>query len=347
MTDDAVVTPSRTWWRRLKPVVLILVGLLALRIVVGLVGSIDWPKVAEAFGRLSWWMVLVLVADLLLRQTLNAVPLAVYVPALRLRRSLQNDLAANLVGTATPPPSDVVLRVAMFRSWRIDPVTGMTGVTLNSLTFYSVRFIAPVFGLLLVGFQGLDRRQWLLSGASALVALAVLGGLGLLLKGDHFAVWIGRSAGRIVRRVRAGTDPEAWAQALVRIRATSADTLRAGLLRSMLALVAMVLADGVLLLLTLRFLGVTAGDLSVLDVLSAFFFAYPLTLLPLFGFGALDAALLGSWVTIAGVAHEPNIVAALVIWRTVTILGPLLMGLVVLTWWRRGEKARTHAEASD
>ncbi len=237
----------------------------------------------------------------------------------------------------------------MFRSWRIDPVMGMTGVTLNTLTFYSVRFLAPVLGLLLVGFQGLERREWLLTGASGLVSVAVLGGLALVVRGDHLAAWIGRTAGRVVRPVRSGTDPEAWAQALVRVRATSADTLRQGLLRSLLALVGMVLADALLVLITLRFLGVGAGDLSAVDVLSAFLFAYPLTLLPLFGFGVLDAALLASWVTIAGVAQEPDIVAALVVWRSLTILGPLAMGLVIVTRWRRGvgAAARQHPDAGN
>lgn len=330
-------SPVKRWWRRLKPLVMVVVGLLAVRIVISLVGSVDWAAVGTAFGRLTWWMVLILIVDLLARQVLNAIPLAVYVPTLRLGRSLQSDLSANLVATGAPPPADVVLRVAMFRSWRIDPVVGMTGVTLNTLTFYSVRFLAPVLGLALVAFQGVERRQWLVAAASGLVALVVLGGLALLVRGDHLAAWVGRSAGRIVRRVRSSTDPEAWAQAMVRIRGTSAETLRRGLARSLGALVVMVLADAVLVLLTLRFLGVGASALSAVDILSAFLFAYPLTLLPLFGFGVLDAVLLGAWVTIAGTHHEANIMAALVIWRSVTILGPLAMGLGVLMRWRRTE----------
>ena len=53
---------------------------------------------------------------LLLRQVLNAVPLSQFVEGLGLRRSVQNDLAANLLGTVSPPPGDVVIRVAMFGS---------------------------------------------------------------------------------------------------------------------------------------------------------------------------------------------------------------------------------------
>jgi hypothetical protein len=53
---------------------------------------------------------------LLLRQVLNAVPLSQFVEGLGPRRSVQNDLAANLLGTVSPPPGDVLIRVAMFGS---------------------------------------------------------------------------------------------------------------------------------------------------------------------------------------------------------------------------------------
>jgi len=331
-------TSKPSWWKPwAKRLAVLVVGLVALRVVVQMVGSVDWPRVAQAFGRLAWWMVGILLLALLLRQVLNAVPLALYVPGLGLSRSLQNDLSAGLVGTGAPPPADMVLRVAMFRSWGVDPVVGMTGVTLNMLTFYSVRFLAPVLGIGLIAVQGAERRQWVVAGLSGALSAAILVGLLLLLRGEGLAAWLGRSAGRLVRRLRRDTDPEKWAQALARISTTSAETLRAGLLRAVVALLGMLLADGLLLVLALRFLGVGAEALSVIDILSGFLLAYPLTLMPLFGFGVLDAALLAAWVTIAGTAQEPAVVAGLVVWRAVTILGPLAMGLIALVLWRRSQ----------
>jgi hypothetical protein len=61
--------------------------------------------------------------------------LSQFVEGLGLRRSVQNDLAANLLGTVSPPPGDVVIRVAMFGSWGVSALEGMAGVTLNMLTF--------------------------------------------------------------------------------------------------------------------------------------------------------------------------------------------------------------------
>lgn len=333
---DQEVGASR--WQRMRPVarpvLLVALSLVVGWIIVNLVGAIDWGAVASSFGKIAPWMVVPLIVDLLARQLFNAVPLSRYVPGLSLRRSMQNDLAANLVGTVAPPPGDMVLRVAMFRSWGIDPVIGMAGVMLNMLTFYSVRFLAPVIGLLLIAFQGAERRQVVVALVCGLVALVLLGALGMLLRGDGLAALLGRTAGRVARRFRRSIDPEAWAAAVVDIRARSADQLRAGLLRSLLALVVMVVADGVIVFMALRFVGIGSDRLSVIDVLGAFLLAYPLTIMPLAGFGVLDAVLLATWTEIAGAAYEPEIVAALVVWRVVTILGPLLLGLGTFLLWR-------------
>lgn len=334
-SDDA----PTGWWARyrrfLKPLLIVVVSLAVGWIIVSLVGAIDWAEVVAALRRLSWWQAFPLAALLLLRQTCNAVPLTRFVPGLPLRRSLQNDLSANLVATIAPPPGDVVLRVSMFSSWGVNPVDGMAGVTLNMLAFYAVRFLAPVVGIVLLIPREIDAGQAIAAGLSALVAVAVLVGLALVLRGDAMAALLGRSAGRVVRRFRSSVDPEAWAMAVVDFSGRMSQTLRAGLAPSMLALAAMVLTDAAILVTALRFVGVGADALSLLDVAAAFLVAYPLTLLPLFGFGVLDAALAATWVELAGASYEPEIVAALAVWRITTILGTLALGVVALGLWRR------------
>lgn len=325
---------SRWWVFLVRPALFLVVSFLVGRLLVSMVGSVDWQQVGVALQKLSWAHVPMLLALLLLRQGFNAVPLARFVPGLGLWRGLQNDLTANLVGTLAPPPSDVVVRVSMFRSWGISAVDGMPGVTLNSLVFYVIRFSVPVLGVVLLIGEDLAGAQVWLSLGSLLVAAVMVTGLVLVSRGERAARLVGRWAGRVATRFRDGVDPEAWGATVAGFRATMSERLVRGLPPSMAALTAMVLTDGVIVLLSLRIVGVPGTLLPALVVLGSFLVVYPLTALPLAGLGVLDATLVVAYTEVAGVAAEPAIVAALVLWRVVTILGALALGGISLGWWR-------------
>ena len=334
-TDAEDAHTRRAAPRWVKPLFLVVVSFAAAWVIVGFVGAIEWSEVAAAFSRLNLVSVLVLVLGLCARQAFNAIPLSRFVPGLPWRRSVQNDLGANVVGTFAPPPADVVLRVSMFNSWGVNPVDGMAGVTLNMITFYAVRFLAPMLGVLLLTTQEVQRSHLVTAALSGLIAAAVIGGLVGVMRGDGMAAWLGRAAARVASRVKEGVDEEEWSLAVVDFRRRMNDTLRAGLLPSLLALVAMVLCDSVILLLSLRFVGVGPLQLSALDIIAAFLIAYPLTLMPLAGLGVLDASVLAAYTEIAGLEWEAEIVAALIVWRTITLAGPLALGGLTVAWWRR------------
>jgi len=143
----------------------------------------------------------------------------------------------------------------------------------------------------------------------------------------------------VVARVRSSVDPQVWEMATVDFRGRMAETLRKGLLPSMVALLGMVLCDALVLTLSLRFVGVDATVLTAPDIVGAFLISYPLTLMPLVGLGVLDAVLLAAWTEIAGLEWEPEIVAGLIVWRAFTILGPLILGAGTLLLWRRQSSA--------
>jgi hypothetical protein len=325
---------SRCWVLLIRPVLFLVVSFLVARLLISLVGSIDWAQVGTALGKLEWAQLLPLLALLLLRQTFNAVPLAVFIPGLGFWRGLQNDLTANLVGTVAPPPGDIVVRVAMFRSWGVPPGDGMPGVTLNSLAFYVIRFGIPIVGVLLLVGEDLSTAQIWSAVLSLAVAAAIVVTLVLVARGERVARLVGRRAAEIAARFREGVDPATWEEAVSRFRERMSTRLVRGLPPSLLALTAMVVTDGLIVLLSLRLVGVDAAALPLAIVLGSFFVAYPLTALPLAGLGVMDAALIVAYTETAGVEAEPEIVAALVVWRLVTILGTLLLGTGTLGWWR-------------
>jgi uncharacterized membrane protein YbhN (UPF0104 family) len=322
---------SRAW---VKPVALLAFSLVCGWIIVQLIGSVDWAAVGDALARLAWWQFPVLFAALLVRQVLNALPLALFIRGLSVYRAVINDLAAHLLAVVAPPPSDLVMRVGMFRSWGIDPSRAIAGATMNAVTFYVNRFAAPVVGFVL--FAVLEAR-WdhaLLALGSGLIAVAIAVVVLLIVRAERFATALGLRAGRLARRVKSSVEPEDWASATSRFRTHLVDTFRRGFPRSLLGLIAMVLVDATILTMTIRFVGVEPSDVSALVIIATFLVAYPLTLFPVMGLGILDAVLLGAYVNVGGLALEPELVAGLVVWRVVTVIGPIALGAVALAVWR-------------
>ena len=130
--------------------------------------------------------ILALLAVIAIRQTLNAGPLAIFVPALPLRRALANDLSANLIATVAPPPADIVLRISMLRSWGIPAAEGVSGISLNTLTYYVARFGAPALGLAVAFAAGQVESSFVWTAfTSGLVAAAVVAGLAIAASGER------------------------------------------------------------------------------------------------------------------------------------------------------------------
>ena len=331
---------SRWWALLIRPLLYLLLALVVGRILLSLIGSVDWRQVGASLSQLSWSQAPLLIVLLIVRQAFNSIPLAVFVPGLGFSRAFQNDLTANLVGTLAPPPGDVVVRISMFRSWKISPMDGMPGVTLNTLAFYVIRFGIPIVGIVFLIGEDLSRGQVWSAIISLVVAIAIVVTLILVSRGEGLARALGKQAARITARFREGIDADVWADAVAKFRATMSARLMKGLPSSLAALTVMVITDGLIVVLSLRYTGVNSSQLPLIFVLASFFIAYPLTALPLAGLGVLDAALVVTFTEVTGQAAESQIVAALVVWRVVTLIGALLLGALTFGWWhlqiRRG-----------
>lgn len=328
-------TPAKrrkAWYVRLG---LVLGALILAYFVFRFIGRIHWSAVGKALRHVSWWQFVVLGVLLLIRQWFNAAPLRRFVPGLSQMRAMHNDLGANLVGTVAPPPGDIVLRVAMFRSWGIHPVDGMTGVTLNMIVFYGARFIAPVVGLVILAVVGIDGGAWTTAGVSGLVAVAIIVALMLIVRSDAWAALLGRFAARVVSTMRAKVDANEWADAVVDFRRRVAAVLRANLAPALVGMVLSIVVDGLILLTAIRCTGVTASQLGAGEILATFLMAYPLTILPLFGLGALDAVIIATWVEMVGVDLEATLLGGTIVWRAITLGGTLILGVIATALWRR------------
>ncbi|MFI5428536.1 lysylphosphatidylglycerol synthase domain-containing protein [Aeromicrobium sp. UC242_57] len=331
MSTPTFTSPRR---RTVKALLIVVLSLLVAWAIVQLVGQIDWAAVVDATRKLHWWQVPILLVVLFVRQVLNASPLAIFIRGLGVFRAVINDQTAILLSMIAPPPSDLVMRIAMFRSWGIESSRGLAGAVMNTVAFYVTRFAVPILGFVLILPHRFDIAYACVALVSGLLALLILVGLLAVMAREELAARAGVLAGQTVRRVRASVDPDAWAASTVRFRWHVVGKIRAGLPRALLVLVLMVLCDALLLTLALRFVGVSASAVPVIEIFAIFLVAYPLTLLPISGLGVLDAVILAALVEVGGLQVEPAAVAGLIVWRVVTVLTPLAMGVASIAFWR-------------
>jgi putative heme transporter len=338
--------PRPTLLRRAVPLVVIAVIIIA---IVQLAGELDWNEITAAVGLLQGWQLAVLLVCVGVRQFLNALPLTIYIDGIGPLRAMQNQQAAVLFTTVAPPPSDLVLRLRMFRSWGISSTEGLAGTILNTLAFYIACFGAPLIGAALFAVTPLVHPAGslpaVLCGALSVVLLVLLR---LSLRGEAQAASVGYRAGQLVHRVRRSVDPARWRDSVVDFRRTVSARAWTRFPRALAALAAMIGVEAGLLVLCVRFVGVTPEQLGALAVVAAFLVAYPLILLPFSGLGLLDAAVIATLMLQVGVDQglEPDLVAAFAVWRIGTLLVPLVLGALSLLTWKIQTARQTGERAS-
>jgi len=96
----------------------------------------------------------------------------------------------------------------------------------------------------------------------------------------------------------------------------------------------------VLLLVSLRVLGVSASDVSVVEAFAAWSLVRLLGSLPVTpgGIGIVEVGLTGALVGFGGANAE--VVAAVLVYRFLTIVPTLIIGLIAGVMWKRFKPAR-------
>lgn len=325
----------RTWLRRAG---LLVLSIACAKIIIDLVGSIDWAAVRGGIAHLEAWQLVVLVVVVILRQVLNALPLVFFIDGLSLWRATWSDQGATLLSMIAPPTSDAVFRIVVMRSWGIDVSKAAAGSTCNVLVFYIARWVSPLLGVLLLAAVRFDAVYGLTAAGSLLIAAAILVGALLVTRSRALAERLGGWAGRTAARVRGSIDPEVWASSVAGFQENVEQRFRRGLVLSAPVLSAKLLVDASVLLLAIRFVGIDQARLSWVEVVAAFLVAFPLTLFPLQGIGVFDATLVAALTAVGGLELEAALVAALVTYRVVTLGTPAALGALFIVGWRHSQR---------
>ena len=327
-------------WRRLVGIAIGLAVIVATFVFV-LPRIADYREVWDVVKELSWWQVAVLVAVTAVNLATYPPPWMVTLPGLRFRQAFvvtQASTAATYVAPGGAAPG-IALSFAMLRGWGF----GISSVTLaaaltgawNQLTLLGFPAVALAL-LTLTGGEHALLQTAALVGVGVFVA--VVAGFAGGLSSERLARRVGDLAARLVTRslrtIRRA--PVTWdGRSFVDFRSRALELLHTRWHVLTVATLAGQLTVFGVLLASLRMLDVPAGEVTVIEAFAAWSVARLLGSLPLTpgGLGVVELALTTLLVGFGG--NRPGVVAAVLVYRFLTMVPTLVFGLLGGATWKR------------
>jgi uncharacterized protein (TIRG00374 family) len=268
-------------------------------------------------------------------------------PGMRLREATVSTMTTTAVSNTIVGGAALSLGLtyAMNSSWGFSRSRTSVSVLLSGLWNNFAKLALPVLALaalaLTASAPSPGRILAGLCGVGALVAAVVL--LGLLLRSRESAARIGTGAGRVASAVRRpfGRPPvEGWDRATTKFRDRTILLLRARWYWLTLATVVSHLSLFAVLLVALRAVGVGADEVGAVEALAVFAFARLLTAVPFTpgGLGVIELALITGLSAAGG--ERAEVAAAVLIFRGLTYVLPILLGVVAYLFWRQDKSWR-------
>jgi uncharacterized membrane protein YbhN (UPF0104 family) len=341
MADDELTQPRPTpRWHKVVGVGVSLA--LLIFIVVGVIPqfasySSAWARVVQLPA--WWWVAIASAASV--NQISGIWPYQAAIPGLRFRDGLLQIEAATAISNTVPVGGAVAIGVTykMFSSFGFADVVISAAVLTTGIWNLAAKFVLPVAAIALLAATAHPNAQVVGAALTGVVAIVVTGVVGwLAFRSEASAHWLGHGADRVVNWVlhffrKPATDR--IERAMLRFGSQIVDTVRRrGWLLTWAALGNQV-AGFVLVLIIVRAVGITGGQVSLAAVFTSFAVARLAGAIPITpgGLGTLDAAFI-SMMTAFG-ASSSQALTADVIWRLTTYFLPIFSGLVTYLVWVR------------
>ena len=253
------------------------------------------------------------------------------------------------VANALPGGSAVAvgLTYTMLGSWGFSKSRSTMSVIVSGLWNSFAKLGMPVLALALVAVQGTIEPARV---TAAVLGIVVLVGsvtvFALALCSEEFARRAGDVAGAWATRLRAmlGKGPvEGWGHATAKFRARTVGLVGRAWPRLTVVTLVSHFSLYLVLLVALRNIGVSNDEVPWAEVLAAFAFVRLLTAIPITpgGLGVVELGLVAA-LTAAG-GEEASVVAAVLVFRALTYLLPIPLGLGTYAFWRRNTSWRKSA----
>jgi uncharacterized protein (TIRG00374 family) len=313
----------------------------------------DYRDVFDVVRTLGWQDWLVLAGAVVLNLATFPPPWMAALPGLGFREALAMTQASTALSIVSPAGAAVGMAASysMLRSWRFAPGAVALAVAIAGIWNQLANLAFPVVALALLTGQDQDHpalRTAALLGVAALVVAVTA--FALVLSRAARARRIGdlaaRAAGRVLRVVRRG--PVSWGgESFARFRSQALGLLRRRWHVITVATLAGHLTVFVLLLVCLRVTGVSGAEVTVTEAFAAWALVRILGALPLTpgGVGIVEVGLTGALVAFG--ASNAEAVAATLLYRALTVLPTLALGLLAAATWRTHQPGDVIGSPSD
>ena len=288
----------------------------------------------------GWWAAILVAAAF--NQVSFVWPYQAVLPHLGFWHGFMETQTSTAISNTVPAGSAVAIGITfrMFASFWFSTVAITTAVFTTGLWNMAFKFGLPIVAAVLVAVSGQSVAG---SAGVALVGLLILVVAGLALwlvfRSPASAHWVGRLGDRVANWVlhlfhKPGSDR--FERSVLRFRDQTTDVVHQRGVRLTAAVLASQVAVFVVLLFSVRAVGIPASQVSFAEVLLSFAVARLASAIPVVpgGLGVYDAILIGMLTGFG--ASSDTALAADMVWRATTYFPPIFIGLVTYMIWRRG-----------
>lgn len=325
-----------------------LVGSLSLLTVGGVFGLI-FPRISaygqqwHAIATLTWPGLALVAATAAGSLAATLIMTRAFLPRLRFRQAAAVNLGSSAVANVVPAGGAVALGLTwrMLATWGIGTPDFVRYTLVSGLWNVFARLGLPTIALLAIAMSGKPGGVPVAvayCGAGALLAVAAT--FGILLRSRRFALLAGQHLQRaekvgcwLTRR----QPSHRMTERLLRFRADTCALLAERGVRITVTTIAASVAPWLVLLACLRASGLGQGQVSWQSSLGAFAIVRLVTVLPITpgGLGIVELGLAAPLAAGLDGTQSARVAAAVLLFRAVTYLPTVPLGVLAVLWWRR------------
>jgi len=277
------------------------------------------------------------------------IQMVVSTPGLTYPQSMVLTESTTAVSNALPAGGaiGVGLTYSILGSWGFSNSRATLAVLVSGIWNNFAKLGMPVVALAILAVQGESSGGRMVAAAAGLVGLiAVVTIFALILHSEPFARQLGLFTQRIatrIRRVFRKGPATGWDLAVTKFRGRVLAYVHRRWLALTVITVVGHLSLFLVLLACLRVMGVSEQEAGWAEVLAVFSFARLVTAIPITpgGVGIVELALIGG-ISAAG-GERAEVVAAVLIYRLLTYVVPIVFGGITYVYWRRNRSWRDSA----